>query len=89
MAMGIPVVGTSDAMKGTQATSTDGIRVADNPEDFAQEVLCLIRDPKSRHECSVHARRYVENHHRWENHGFCLESLLQEGRSRSEVYPKL
>ena len=89
MAMGIPVVGTSDAMKGTQATSTDGIRVADNPEDFAQEVLCLIRDPKSRHECSVRARRYVENHHRWENHGFCLESLLQEGRSRSEVYPKL
>jgi glycosyltransferase involved in cell wall biosynthesis len=89
MAMGIPVVGTSSAVKGTQATASDGIRVADNPEDFAQEVFCLIRDPQLRRECSVHARRYVENHHRWENHGFRLESLLQESTSRSEVYPKL
>jgi len=87
MAMGIPVVGTSGAMRGIQATPADGIRVADDPEDFAQEVLCLMRDPMLRHKCSVHARRYVENHHRWENHGFCLESLLQESRSRSEVKP--
>jgi glycosyltransferase involved in cell wall biosynthesis len=89
MAMGVPVVGTSGVMKGIQATSADGIRVADNPEDFAQEVLCLIRDPLLRHECSVHVRRYVENHHRWENHGLCLESLLQRRMFPSEVYPRV
>ncbi len=85
MAMGIPVVATSEAIKGTEATMSDGVRVADNPEDFAQETLCLMRDPMLRQECSVHARRYVENHHRWENHGFCLESLLQRSGSPFKV----
>jgi glycosyltransferase involved in cell wall biosynthesis len=77
MAMGLPVVGTSEAFQGIQATMADGIRIADDPEGFAQEVLALLKDHDLHRLCSHHARRYVECRHRWQNHGARLESLLQ------------
>jgi glycosyltransferase involved in cell wall biosynthesis len=77
MAMGLPVVGTSEAFQGIQATMADGIRIADDPEGFAQEVLALLKDHDLHRLCSHHARCYVECRHRWQNHGARLESLLQ------------
>jgi sugar transferase (PEP-CTERM/EpsH1 system associated) len=80
MAMGIPVVATSEALKGTQATLGDGIRVGDRSEDFAAQVLTLLRDIELRNRCSIEAYRYIENHHRWEDHCARLESLLLRQR---------
>ena len=78
MAMGIPVVGTSTAFQGTQATSEDGVRIADDPEKFASEIITLFKDDGIRRQSSIRARRYVEQHHSWKDHRALLEVLLQE-----------
>jgi sugar transferase (PEP-CTERM/EpsH1 system associated) len=87
MAMGLPVVGTSKAFQGIQATGANGICVADDPRKFAQEVLSLLQDPERRYRCALQARRYVERYHRWEEYGASLDHLLQqvEGESLSQT----
>lgn len=76
MAMGLPVVGTSQAFQGAQARDTDGIRQADEPETFAREILALLKNNAVRREASINARRYVERQHRWEDHGAALDRIL-------------
>jgi glycosyltransferase involved in cell wall biosynthesis len=76
MAMGLPVVGTSRAFQGTYATESDGVRIVDQPQAFAETVCTLLRDGGAREECSYLARDYVERHHRWEDHGTRLDTVL-------------
>jgi sugar transferase (PEP-CTERM/EpsH1 system associated) len=79
MAMGVPVVGTTEAFKGIAATEQDGVRIADDPHSFAQHVTTLLQgDAALRQEIGLHARRYVERHHRWEDQGAKLERLIEE-----------
>ncbi len=78
MAVGLPVVGTSVSFQGTKAKETDGVRVADDPNTFAKEILTLLENSDLRRQCSLNARSYVERFHRWGNHCALLESLLQE-----------
>lgn len=78
MASGLPIVGTRLAFQGLTATDEDGIRVADSPESFAEEVVGLLRDPAHRAEQGRRARRHVERHHRWEEVGALLERKLLE-----------
>lgn len=77
MAMGVPVVGTSTAFEGMAATELDGVRITDGPEQFAQEVLALLNDPKRRRQCSLRARCYVQRNHKWEDQGARLAHLLR------------
>lgn len=77
MAMGLPVVTTLEAIGGTQATTADGVRVAESAGDFAREVVTLLREPLLRQECSTRARQYVERCHCWTRHGEELERLVQ------------
>ena len=88
MACAVPVVGTSLAFQGLAAGDGDGIRVADAPEAFAAAVVALLRDPALRREQGQRARRYVERHHRWDEVGTALESLLlavAEGRGARQA----
>jgi sugar transferase (PEP-CTERM/EpsH1 system associated) len=79
MATGLPVVGTSQAFKGIEATEHDGIRIANSPDRFALQVISFLKgDPALHQQCGLQARRYVEDHHRWEDQGAKLESLLRE-----------
>ena len=43
MAMGVPVVGTPEAFKGISAIEQDGIRIADDPRSFAQQVTTFLQ----------------------------------------------
>ena|SRR5215813_5406277 len=78
MAMGLPVVGTSKALRSLQATPADGIRIADDPEGFAHEVVTLLKDQDLQRYCSCQARHFVHRYYRWQDHGTLLETLLQE-----------
>jgi sugar transferase (PEP-CTERM/EpsH1 system associated) len=78
MAMSLPVVGTSLAFQGIQATPADGIRIADDPKAFAQDVAKLLKDHDLYLQCSRQVRKYVEREHRWQDHGTRLESILYE-----------
>jgi sugar transferase (PEP-CTERM/EpsH1 system associated) len=78
MSIGLPVVGTSNAFQGIKATESNGIRIVDKPEAFAEEIIALMSDPGLRHHCSLEARSYVRQYHQWKDQGIILESLLQE-----------
>jgi sugar transferase (PEP-CTERM/EpsH1 system associated) len=78
MAMGVPVVGTPEAFKGISAREQDGVRIADNPRFFAQQVATFLQGASLRREAGLQARRYVERHHRWEDQGAKLERLIEE-----------
>jgi sugar transferase (PEP-CTERM/EpsH1 system associated) len=78
LAMGLPVVGTSLAFQGMKTTVSDGIRIADDPEKFGREVLSLLTDSDLQRQCSIQARKYVEQYHQWQDHAACLETLLQK-----------
>ena len=78
MAMGLPVVGTSNAFQGISARELNGVRIIDDPQKFAQEVVSLLQDPSLRRRCGMKAREFVEQHHKWEHCGQKLETLLQD-----------
>lgn len=76
MAMGLPVIGTTLAFQGIQATTANGIRTADEPQAFAREVLSFLTDAQLQRRCALQARQYVEQQHRWEDCGDRLAQLL-------------
>jgi sugar transferase (PEP-CTERM/EpsH1 system associated) len=79
MAAGLPVVGSSQAFEGIAATEEDGIRIADDPQRFAKELITLLTGNDTlRQQCALQARRYVEAYHQWPEQGAQLERLLQE-----------
>jgi hypothetical protein len=51
---------------------------ADEPKEFAEAVLCLLRDSGRRHTCGLRARQSVEQSGQWSIHGAALEALLEE-----------
>jgi len=78
MAAGLPVVGTSQAFEGIAATEEDGVRIADDPQRFATELIALLTgNDTMRQQWALQARRYVEAHHQWSEQGVQLECLLQ------------
>jgi sugar transferase (PEP-CTERM/EpsH1 system associated) len=78
MAAGLPVVGSSQAFEGINATEEDGIRIANDPQRFATEIIALLTGNDTlRRQCALRARRYVEAHHQWPEQGVQLERLLQ------------
>ena len=79
MALGVPVVGSTQSFKGIAAGERDGIRVADDPLSFARNVVDLLRtDSATRRQIARQTRAYVERYHRWEEQGVRLERLLHE-----------
>jgi sugar transferase (PEP-CTERM/EpsH1 system associated) len=79
MAMGVSVVGTTEAFKGIAVTERDGIRIANDARPFAQHVMTFLQvDATLRRQHARQARAYVERHHRWEDQGAKLEQLLDD-----------
>lgn len=76
MAMGVPVVGTSQAFEGLELIDGDGARRADDPHLFSEELAALLTDASWRRRCSRQARRYVEQYHRWDVQGARLNEVL-------------
>jgi len=78
MAFGVPVVGTSLAFQGLEEAGVKGARVADDPKEFAREVLALLTDQRWRLQCALQAKCYVQRCHRWQDQGARLSRLLRE-----------
>ena len=67
MAMGKPCVSTSLGIKGLYVNDRKNILIADNPADFAKNIILLLRNPDLRNTIGVNARRHVEEHYSLEN----------------------
>ena len=66
MAMCLPVVCTSFCNEGINATNGKEIFVANNPTDFAQMVVQLLKNRDLATEIGERARIFVQNNFRWE-----------------------
>ena len=64
LANGLPVVTTSIGAEGMPgAVETGVLRVADDPESFAEAVACLYTDPEQWNEASRRGWEYVSEHY--------------------------
>lgn len=78
MAMGLPVVSSTPAWRGTAIPPGNGILVADEPELFAAEVVRLLRDPAFRSEMGMGAHAAVADKFSWERQLATLDSVVEK-----------
>lgn len=76
MAMGTPVVATSDARAGIAGVSGEHLIVADDPAEFATQTVRLMQSPAYRRQIGQAGRDLVVRHYRWESRLTRLEELL-------------
>lgn len=66
MATGIPVVATSYGIGSLPVESGKHLLVANNPDDFAQAVICLLHNQALGNELVINARNLIEQEFTWE-----------------------
>ena len=76
-AMGKPVVSTSIALAGLSANPEENIIVADRPDQFAAQVVRLLKDESLRKAVGERARRTVRDRYSWRQQAELLEYTLQ------------
>jgi sugar transferase (PEP-CTERM/EpsH1 system associated) len=76
MAMGKAVVSTSIGAEGLPVTSQKNIVLADDPAEFAREVVGLLRNPEKRRTLGRAARELVEQSYSWDSVGQELGRIL-------------
>lgn len=65
MAMELPVVATSIAAEGIGATASEGVFLADTPEQFAQHIIALSSHPEAARQAGSSARKFIESRYAW------------------------
>lgn len=65
MAAGLPVVASSIGNEGVDAKPGRDLMTADTPEEFARNVLRLMKDPKLHGTLSENGRAFVHEHFDW------------------------
>jgi glycosyltransferase involved in cell wall biosynthesis len=77
MAAGLPVVTTSQGNEGVGATPGKEIIIADDPEEFAQRTVELLRDGHRRESISKKGIDFVRRNYSWEQIMDRLEAIYQ------------
>ncbi len=78
MACATPVVATSQAVSALEACPDEHVLVADDPTDFARQILRLLDDRGLQSRIGQAGRRYVEQHHDWNRIVEQLEGIYRE-----------
>lgn len=78
MATAKPVVSTTIGAEGLPFRNGRDLLIADQPEDFAESVVTLLRDRSLRHAISAAARKIVVEKHSWEAVVDTLEMALDK-----------
>jgi len=78
MALGTPVVATSKGAEGLDVTHGHDVLIADEPDDFAAQVLRLLRDQGLRRRLAKNARRLVEERYDWVQIGERFVDLVEQ-----------
>ena len=68
---------TSKGAEGLDLIPGKEILIADDPEDFAEQVLQLLSNPELREELSQNGRRAVEERYDWNMVSNTLERLIE------------
>jgi len=78
MAMGVPVVTTSNACRALMVKPDSHLLVGDSAQALAHAILSLLADEGQRQRLGEAGRRYVEAHHDWDRIAAQLESIYRE-----------
>ncbi len=65
MALGIPVVATSIGIEGLPVQAGRDVLIADNPPDFANAVVEILKDKSLQHRLSVNAKTIARSLYDW------------------------
>lgn len=86
MAMGKPVVSTRIGAEGLPVSSGKNIVLADDPRDFAGEVVALLGDAAARRRIGCAARRFVVENYTWDQaarrFSDICEAVVEEKRAQ-------
>ena len=81
--MGIPVVSSSEAARGVQATPGEHLLVGRDNSDFAAKVIQLLCDAELRRQMAASARTQLRIGHSWIQSMQLLDIILQQKHSPS------
>jgi glycosyltransferase involved in cell wall biosynthesis len=85
MALGTPVVATSKGAEGLDITPGRDILIADDPAEFAHEVIRLLRNSTLREQVTSNARRLVEQCYDWQQIGRRFVGLVETAASEQSA----
>jgi polysaccharide biosynthesis protein PslH len=85
MAMGVPVVATSAANRGINATPGQEILLADDPERFAAATTKLLNDRSLRETIAKNAKQFIDRNFRWEKNLQKLDELIAKVTRSSAI----
>lgn len=77
MAMGKAVVSTTMGAEGLPVCHGENIVLADDPTDFAHQVVQLLRDPRRREQLGRAARQLVEENYGWPSVAAHFDRIMQ------------
>lgn len=77
MAMGVPVVATSEAVQGIRVAHGQEVLLGDGADSFARQVIRLLADKELRTQIANRARKKIEDIYNWSVIGNQLDDLLQ------------
>jgi sugar transferase (PEP-CTERM/EpsH1 system associated) len=83
MAVGVPVVATSEAVKGINVGHEREVLVGDTPEIFAAQVIRLLSESPLRTRVIKNAWQRMRQDYNWNNIGAQLEELIQNVASNT------
>jgi sugar transferase (PEP-CTERM/EpsH1 system associated) len=84
MAMGKAVVSTSVGAEGLPVVAGRDVAIADAPEEFAAQVLRLLRDPVARGAMETAARGFVSTHYDWRAVAGALDHAIRATVARQD-----
>jgi polysaccharide biosynthesis protein PslH len=82
MALGTPVVTTSKGMEGLDVIPGEHLLVADDPAEFAQQTVSLLRDHALGRALAARARRRVEERYDWRAIGREFVEMVEDAATR-------
>ena len=76
MAMGKAIVSTTIGAEGLSVVNGEHISLADDAEEFARQIIILLKQPERRAQIGGAARRLVEQSYSWSSVGQQLSDVL-------------
>jgi glycosyltransferase involved in cell wall biosynthesis len=77
-ARGIPVVSTTIGAEGIEFVPDEHLLIADNPEEFSEKVVRIIKDKELSRRLVVNGRRWVEEKYDWKVVYLAYERLYND-----------
>jgi glycosyltransferase involved in cell wall biosynthesis len=78
LALGTPIVATSKGAEGLEFVNGKEILIADQPREYANCILSLLRDPLLRNNLSINGKNAVASRYDWSKIGKYLLGVLEE-----------